>query len=106
MVETHIRYDLLPETKNDVYLDWTDRALKSIQSFPGLLEIRANRNLLGSPLIRVSCIWDSLDDWTRYQQSDDWRRLDSQLRSFVADVSIEIRGPSPILKDPVVLGGA
>lgn len=104
VVEVHFVYDLLPEADNDAYLSWVDRAIKNTMDRSGLVEIRATRNLLGSPLVRVVIAWESLRDWTSYQATDEWRRLDSELRSLIVELRIEIWGVSPILPTPIKPG--
>ena len=49
MVEVDKTYDLVPGIDQKAYLEYAKRALATMLRSPGLIEIRVQRSLLGSP---------------------------------------------------------
>jgi len=67
----------------------------------GLVEFRAHRNILGTPQVRSTSVSKTLSDWATYTDSDEWRTLEAEVRAFATNIRVEIRGPSPVLPEPV-----
>jgi len=103
MVEVHFITDLLPEVDKTEYTAWVKRAIDKIAIQPGLLEFKALRNVLGSPLIRVCMSWEKMEDWKNYHMSDEWRRLEAEVRAYIVDVKMEIWESSPLTGEPLRL---
>jgi hypothetical protein len=59
--------------------------------------VSANRNALGSPLIRTVSMWKSLEDWAKFNVGV-WHSIEAELRGFGTNVKTEVRGPSPVLR--------
>ncbi|SIT37093.1 hypothetical protein BN2476_110096 [Paraburkholderia piptadeniae] len=66
--------DLLPATDFEAYAELTRQVVAALLRAPGIVEIRANRNLLGSPQVRATIEWQSLADWARQRKSASWLR--------------------------------
>jgi hypothetical protein len=101
MIEVNTTYEFLPNLDQQAYGEFAQNAIGTILKAPGLIEFRANRNLLGSPLVRTTSVFRSLSDWASFTESDEWKKLDAEFRSFVTDIRVEIWGPSPVLPEPV-----
>jgi hypothetical protein len=78
------------------YLEFTENAKATYLKAPGLIEFRANWNVLGSPLCRVTSVWRSLGDWAKFAESKEAAALGTQLRKFVTNYRVEIWGPTPV----------
>jgi hypothetical protein len=56
MIEVNKIYDLLPGIDQQAYLEYGKRALATMLTAPGLVEIRVYRSLLGSPQVRLTLV--------------------------------------------------
>lgn len=101
MIEVNTTYEILPNTDHQAYGEFAKKAIGTILKAPGLVEFRANRSLLGSPLVRTTSVFRTLSDWASFIDSDEWRGLEAEFRTFVTDVRVENWGPSPVLPEPV-----
>lgn len=100
MIECDLTYDLLPSVDMKGYVEWAKKTIGTMAKQPGMVEFRANRNVLGGPQVRTVSTWKSLEDWARFNQGP-WQPLQAELRAFATGITIEIWGPSPILAEPV-----
>ncbi|MFB0564679.1 MAG: antibiotic biosynthesis monooxygenase [Candidatus Aminicenantaceae bacterium] len=102
IVEVHLYYDLLPGIDQQAYQEWAKKAIGLVMQSPGLIEFRAHRNLLGSPFVRSTSVWQTLNDWANFAQSEKWEKIAADLRnSFAVNIKVEIWGPSPIVPEPL-----
>ena len=58
MIECHETWDLIPGVDQQAYGAWAKSAIGLVMKQPGLIEFRANRNMLGSPQILVVTVWE------------------------------------------------
>jgi len=101
-VEVNLYYDLLPGIDQQAYQEWAKKAIAFVMQSPGLIEFRANRNVLGSPFVRSTTVWQTLTDWANFAQSEEWEKIAAELRdSFGVNIRVEIWGPSPIVPEPL-----
>jgi heme-degrading monooxygenase HmoA len=101
MIEAILTWDLLPNVDQQGYGEFARKAIGATLKAPGLIEFRANRNMLGSPQVRSTSVFKTLADWANFNDSDEWRGLEAELRNFATNISVEIWGPSPVLPEPV-----
>jgi len=101
MVEVDKTYDLVPGIDQKAYLEYAKRALATMLRSPGLIEIRVQRSLLGSPQVRLALIWETLADWANFAESQERRMLDAELFQFATGINLEIWGPSPAVPEPL-----
>jgi quinol monooxygenase YgiN len=101
MIEVNLSYDLLPNVDMKAYREWVKKAVDTTVKQPGMLEFRANRNVLGTPQIRTSAMWRSLEDWAKYTDGKLWHSMEAELRGFATNVKVELWGPSPVVSGPV-----
>ena len=101
MIEVNTTWELLPNIDQEAYGEWARETVGKILKAPGLVEFRANRNILGAPQVRSTAVWQTLADWANYTDSNEWQALDNEFCAFATDIRIEIWGPSPVLPEPV-----
>ncbi len=76
-VEVQHTWDLLPGIDQKAYAEFVKNAQATYMKQPGLIEYRVNRNVLGSPLVRMILVWQSLSDWARFAESKEWAALEA-----------------------------
>jgi len=101
MIEIVTTYDLRHEIDQDAYRAYVNKAVDLELYAGGFVELRAHRNISGSPQVRVTHVWKSLADWAKFVDSAESRALDSEFRSFVTNVEVQIWGPSPVMPEPL-----
>ncbi len=100
-VEVHTSFDYLPGMDKKAWAEFAKNAGAMYMKAPGLIEFRANWNMLGSPQVLVTTVWQSLSDWAKFVQSKEWAEHAAQLRTFVTNYRVEIWGPSPVVPKPL-----
>jgi heme-degrading monooxygenase HmoA len=102
MIEVHVSYDLVSRVDDKAYEGWMKRAIVPVLKSEGIVELRAYRNMLGSPQVLVVMVWQSLADWARLAEGPDWGKIVNELRGSLATrLQIDIWGPSPVVPEPV-----
>ena len=101
MIEVNKSHDLLPGIDRQAYIAWSKRASATMLQAPGLVEMRVHRNLLGSPQVRLTLVWQTLADWAKFAESAERQKLDSELLEFATNINIELWGPSPVVPEPL-----
>jgi hypothetical protein len=102
LIEVNLRYDLLPGVDQHAYIEWAKKGIRLGLKAQGIVEARSNRNLLGSPQVRATYVWERLADWAVFAEGQEWQALISELRrSLGTNVSIEIWGPSPVAPESI-----
>ena len=100
-IEVHWSWDFLPGTDQKAFAEFAKNSIATFLKAPGLIEYRANRNVLGSPQSRATTVWQSLSDWAKFAHSKEWAAIETQLRTFVTNIHVEIWGPSPTVPKPL-----
>lgn len=101
MIEITQTYDLVPGNDPQAYAALVERTLALLRKAPGFVEVRANRNLLGSPQVRITTMWRSLADWAALRETPELQALEAQFARHVANSRAELWGPSPFLREPL-----
>jgi hypothetical protein len=101
MIENTMTYELRPNLDQQAYGEWAKKTIGVILQTFGVVEFRANRNLLGSPQVRATTVFQTLVDWSKFIDTDEWRTIEEELRAFATDILVEVWGPSPVLPEPV-----
>ena len=101
MIEECMTYDFLPGINQQAYGEYAKKAIGAVLQAPGLVEFCAYRNVLGSPLVRLVTVWQTLEDWARFAESATWQALEVELLSFVVNKHSELWGPSPVMPEPL-----
>lgn len=102
MIEVHVTYDLVQGTDEQAYTDWMRKAIVPVMRAHGLVEVRAQRSLLGSPQVLIISVWKGLTDWAKFAESEEWHMLIAKLQSSLAlHVQITLWGPSPVVPEPI-----
>lgn len=100
MIEAIETFDLVPAVDQDAYQSWAKKAVALVLQQPGVVELRANRNVLGSPQVRIVTVWKSSADWAQFAEGA-WRSVESELRKFATNMKLELWGPSALVPEPL-----
>ena len=100
MIEAVMTFDLLPNIDMKAYQEWVDKVGVTMASQPGLVEFRANRNMLGNPMSRTVTTFQSLEDWAKFSQGP-WQSIGFEFRKFATNLKVELWGSSPLMSQPV-----
>jgi heme-degrading monooxygenase HmoA len=101
MIECDVTYDVLPGVDLKAYGAWAKKTAEAMARQPGVMEFRASRNVLGTPQVRTSVMWKSLAEWATFAESDVWRSVQAELRTFATNIREELWGPSPVMPEPI-----
>jgi heme-degrading monooxygenase HmoA len=101
MIEVNKTFTLHPNVDPTALKAYTKRAIGALLQAQGVVEVRAYRNLLGAPQVRLAVVWETLADWATFAESDTRRAYDSELETFATDIRIELWGPSPNVPEPL-----
>lgn len=94
-------YDLLANADQQGYAELMKKVVEALLRAPGLVEIRAHRNLLGSPEVRATSVWEHLADWEAARESSEMTALETESRPYVTNTSVELWAPSDLLPQPL-----
>lgn len=101
MVEVCFTYDLAPGVDQKAYGESAKRMIGVCLRSPGLVEFRANRNLMGSPRVRGTFVWRTMSDWGNFVETDECSAAWDELSTFVTNVKVDAWGPSPVTPEPL-----
>ena len=102
MIEVCLSFNLYKDVNEDQYAAWAKKAIVPLLKSPGIIEFKAHRNLLGSPQVRLTSTWNSLNDWAGFAESTEWLNLMGELKKkFAADIEMTVWGQSPIAPEPL-----
>ncbi len=101
MIEINIFFTLLPGKEQRAYEELAKAVVAMALEAPGIIEVRGNRNMLGTPQVRFTTVWESLVDWARFNESREWQDAWAEMNPYLTDVVLEIWGPSPIVPEPM-----
>jgi heme-degrading monooxygenase HmoA len=104
MIEIIATYDFFPGVDQAAWAELATRGMGPLLKAPGFVELRANRNMQGSPHVRTTYVFQSLGDWANYAESPDYRALEPEARNFMTNIEANIWGPSPVVPEPVRSG--
>lgn len=98
MIEVVMTFNLWPDIDMQAYKEWVAKVGDLVRKQPGLLEFRANRNMLGDPSQRSVTVWKSIQDWSKFDEGP-WQQISLEFRRFATNIKVELWGPSPIVPD-------
>lgn len=101
MIEVAFTYNFIPDIDFKAYAKLARRATALMISAKGFIEFRAHRNMVGSPHVRRTSVWESLADWAAFAQTAGMQELTEEFRSFVRDLDVQIWGPSPLTPEAI-----
>ena len=100
MIESHQTWDLIPGVDLQSYGAWSKNALGTSLKQPGIIEIRANRNLAGSPQILVVTVWESVADWAKFVENS-WMPIEEALHAYATNIHYTLWSTSPLVPQPL-----
>ena len=102
MIEVDLKYDLLPGFDQQAYQVWAKKAIGTVLQSPGLVEFRANRNMMASPQVRTTSVFKTMTDWVNFAESAGWLAIKAELSDqFATNICVDIWGPSPVVPEPL-----
>lgn len=101
MIEATFTYDFLPSIDEKAYAKLARSATKMMLAAPGFIEFRAHRNLVGSPTVRRSSVWESLAHWAMLTQEPEFQKITAEFRTYVTNLEVQLWGPSPLVPEPI-----
>jgi heme-degrading monooxygenase HmoA len=101
MIEVVFTYDFHPGIDEQAYAKLAKRATAMMVTAPGFIEFRAHRNLVGSPHVRRTSVWESLAHWAALAQQQDFQKLTAEFRTYVTNLEVRLWGPSPLAPHPI-----
>jgi len=101
MIEVDLFYEFRRDIDQQAYLQWAKKTIGAILQQPGIIEFRAYRNVMISPEVRSTSVWQTLADWASFAESATWQELLQEMRTFTTGIRVEIWGPSPVVPEPL-----
>jgi heme-degrading monooxygenase HmoA len=97
MIEVSFTYDFHPGFDEEAYKQLAKKANTMMLAAPGFIEFRAHRNLIGSPHVRRTSVWQSLSHWAALAQQPEFQKLTAEFRVYVTNLDVQLWGPSPLV---------
>lgn len=101
MIEVTFTYDIHPEIDEEAYSRLARKATLMMKNAKGFIELRASRNLLGSPHVRRTSVWESMADWGRFAETSDFQKITHEFRQYTTHMHVNLWGPSPYVPEPI-----
>lgn len=101
MVEVTFTYDFHPGINEKAYANMAKRATELMRKAPGFIEFKAHRNMIGSPHVRRTSVWQSMEHWAALAQTEDFQNVTAEFRTYVTHLEVQIWGPSPYVTKPI-----
>lgn len=101
MIEVEFTYDILSNIDEEAYARLARKATVMMLNSDGFIELRANRNLLGSPHVKRSSVWESMEQYSRLAENPEFQKINQEFKKFVNHTKVVIWGPSPFMPDPI-----
>jgi len=80
MIEVAFTYDFIPNFDVAAYTKVARDATQIMLSSKGFIEFRANRNMMGSPNVRRTSVWQSLSDYAAMAQSPEFQKITQEFQ--------------------------
>lgn len=101
MVEVTFTYDFHLDFNEVGYIELVKRATGMMLMAEGFIEFRAHRNMLGSPHVRRTSVWESLAHWAEFAQTPEFQEVTAEFRQYVTNLDVQIWGPSPVTPETI-----
>lgn len=101
MIEVTFSYDFQPDFDEDAYKELVHKATAMMLMAEGFVEFRAHRNILGSPLVRRTSVWENLSFWAAFAQQPEFQAVSADFHRFVTNMDVQIWGASPISPETI-----
>ena len=104
MVLYVMKWNIRPETLEE-YLGWAQGAVQRTVAVPGVVEFRAYRPATGASQVVVTFEFADMPTWAAWHDHEDVQKVLGEVRTFTANLTTELWGPSPVVPEPVRPGG-
>jgi heme-degrading monooxygenase HmoA len=100
MVIYSVKWDIRPE-KAEAYPEWAKSAVSRLLAVPGVVEFRAYRPATGYHQVAVTYEFSDMKAWASWRYNEDIQKVFDEGYIYMANVSSELWGPSPIVPEPI-----
>ncbi|MDM8540899.1 hypothetical protein QUF90_07405 [Desulfococcaceae bacterium HSG9] len=94
------KWDIRPE-KAEAYQEWAPSAISRQLAVPGVVEFRAYRPATGCHQVAVTYEFADMQDWASWYYNEEIQKVFDEGRTYMANMSVELWGPSPIVPEPI-----
>lgn len=94
------QWDIRPEKAGE-YAEWADSAVSRLLSVPGVEEFRAFRPVAGDRQAGVTYEFTDLVSWAGWRSDETVIARWAESRAYMDHTRVELRGPSPVVPDPI-----
>lgn len=101
MIEVTFTYDFHPNIDENAYRKIARRATAKMVNAVGFIELRANRNLIGSPHVKRTSVWETMTHWSAFNEDPEFQEISEEFRKYVTNMEVYIWGPSPYVPEPI-----
>jgi len=101
MVEVAFTYDIHPDIDEEEYRRLARKATAMMLNAEGFVELRANRNLLGSPHVKRTSVWVTMADWAKFAEEPEFQKITDDFRKYATHLNVNLWGPSPYVPEPI-----
>ena len=99
MIEVALTYDLAPNLDRQRYWELCKRGAALLLGHSNVIEFRVQRNILGSPHVRVTGYWYELSDWAAFANEASFHEIEDELRVLTTNMQLSIWTASPIIPE-------
>ncbi len=99
-----MKWNINPD-KMEAYVQWSEGAISRTVGAPGVVEFRAYRPASGASQVVVTYEFTDLAAWAAWYANEHVQKTVDELRTFTAQLTSELWGPSPVVPEPVRPGG-
>lgn len=101
MIEVTFTYDFHHDIDEETYSRLARKATAMMLNAPGFIELRASRNMLGSPHVRRTSVWESMAHWAAFAETEEFQKITHDFRKYATHMNVNIWGPSPYVPEPI-----
>jgi heme-degrading monooxygenase HmoA len=101
MIEVVFTYDFLADIDEHAYAKLAHKATRMMVSADGFIEFHANRNIVGSPLVRRTSVWESFAHYAAFVQQPEFQKINNEFRTYVKNLEVFFWGPSLLVPESI-----
>jgi heme-degrading monooxygenase HmoA len=91
----------IPLGRTKEYTKWAENVIPRLIAAPKVEEFRAYRSTITSHRVLMMLEFESLKDWAEFTESEEGKKIWTEIMSNTANLSAELWGPSPIAPEPL-----
>jgi len=99
MIEITMTYDFVPGLDPKRYWEVCKRGTALLLARSNVIDLRAQRNSLGHPHVRISGNWKELSDWAAFAGDPEYLDVVEELGKLTSNMQIALWTESPIIPE-------